>query len=399
MELVKAINNWTDKPIFPKAKMGRNEKCWCNSGKKWKHCHQLRKDLPRPNYFEQLNQLSQEFSDGYCSHPSAGASTCSTKIIQAHSIQRKRVLESIAEEGHVLTTALPGHQLFESKGILSSKTELKKIGVRNASTFPGFCSVHDSSLFGPLETGELSIGLQSAYLFSIRALALEIFKKQASIRGLDLQREMLDRGKDFEYQAEVQLMLFSAQKGQYAGIRDLLTHQKKLHEGFPEQIPKTFRGLFIKFDKPLPMVACTSFAAECSFSGEKLADLGDLTTALEPIYLNILNHQEWGIAVFGWHTFENSAADRFIESLLRVPAQKMANALIRLCFEFTENSFFSPAWWRGLIENHKLSLKKRILNGTSLSDHAPNCLVDEGHNYCDSYAVESVVFPHDMEEL
>jgi len=26
-------------PAFPNKKIGRNDPCWCGSGKKWKHCH------------------------------------------------------------------------------------------------------------------------------------------------------------------------------------------------------------------------------------------------------------------------------------------------------------------------------------------------------------------------
>ncbi|HEX9654043.1 MAG TPA: SEC-C metal-binding domain-containing protein, partial [bacterium] len=30
-------------------KIGRNDPCWCGSGKKFKRCHLGREDMPRPN--------------------------------------------------------------------------------------------------------------------------------------------------------------------------------------------------------------------------------------------------------------------------------------------------------------------------------------------------------------
>ena len=37
------------KPLGPKETMGRNEPCWCRSGRKWKHCHRERSRQKRPN--------------------------------------------------------------------------------------------------------------------------------------------------------------------------------------------------------------------------------------------------------------------------------------------------------------------------------------------------------------
>ena len=33
------VSNPKSEILSPKSKLGRNDPCWCKSGKKWKHCH------------------------------------------------------------------------------------------------------------------------------------------------------------------------------------------------------------------------------------------------------------------------------------------------------------------------------------------------------------------------
>src|ERR1700739_3011510 len=82
--------------LTPQETMGRNDPCWCRSGRKWKHCHLDRDKQPRPNINELLNGIGQEQARGYsCVHPDAGAATCSGGLTDAHTIQKEGGLRAV----------------------------------------------------------------------------------------------------------------------------------------------------------------------------------------------------------------------------------------------------------------------------------------------------------------
>ena len=70
---------------------------------------------------------------------------CSEQVIKAHSIQRNKILNRIAENG-MLVSADVQNTLFTK--------EFEKIGISSASTFFGFCSFHDTNLFSEIENKE-----------------------------------------------------------------------------------------------------------------------------------------------------------------------------------------------------------------------------------------------------
>lgn len=93
-------------------------------------------------------------------------------IARSHSIHRAGPIEQIAEQQHVLTPA------FGENGI-----SLKRIGVREASTFPGFCETHEQ-LFSPFEsTGRIADGHQTA-LQAFRTLCREITRKRHDVEHI-----------------------------------------------------------------------------------------------------------------------------------------------------------------------------------------------------------------------
>jgi hypothetical protein len=101
-------------------------------------------------------------------------------IARSHSIHRAGPIEQIAEDQHVLTPS------FGENGI-----SLKRIGVREASTFPGFCETHEQ-LFIPFEsTGRITDGRQAA-LQAFRTVCREIVRKRHDVehvrRGLEAYR-------------------------------------------------------------------------------------------------------------------------------------------------------------------------------------------------------------------
>jgi hypothetical protein len=151
----------TPQPLTPQETMGRNDPCWCRSGRKWKHCHRDRDKQHRPNINELLNAIGQEQARGYCVHPDAGKGTCSGRPTDAHTIQKEGGLRAIAENGHVISSKKGAFAIARNDGEIIPERD----GISNASTFPGFCNTHDA-MFSPAEQKIVPLSREVAFLLS-----------------------------------------------------------------------------------------------------------------------------------------------------------------------------------------------------------------------------------------
>ncbi len=76
-----------------------------------------------------------------CEKHSSNCSAKQSEIIKAHSISNS-LLETISEGGHVIVFKTNAHDLDKFYW---------KEGVKNASTFRGFCGCHDNKLFEEID--------------------------------------------------------------------------------------------------------------------------------------------------------------------------------------------------------------------------------------------------------
>lgn len=123
-------------------------------------------DLVLQNIFKNVNKKSQK------------CFLCDNKAINSHLLQRNGILNHIEENGHIVQ--LKGNDIFkaEKEGILS----ITNIGVKNAMSYPLFCSNHDSTLFEPIEQNQFDLAKYlSQVLFSYRSLCAEIRKKENNV--------------------------------------------------------------------------------------------------------------------------------------------------------------------------------------------------------------------------
>jgi len=121
----------------------RNAPCWCGSGKKYKKCHLDRIDQPKDNPWAAVDANKQAFSKKKCCARNVGLGPCDGGVIKAHTVSRGPNLTTIAKDGHVLHYSASIAEMNKNGGKLS----VKKIGIKDASIFNGFCCKHDRELF------------------------------------------------------------------------------------------------------------------------------------------------------------------------------------------------------------------------------------------------------------
>ncbi|WP_300378148.1 SEC-C metal-binding domain-containing protein [Henriciella sp.] len=365
--------------------MKPNERCWCGSGAKWKKCHKYREQQQPINIFEHAVAMREKFAEGFCLATVTHGSYCGANAISSHTIQRRGGLAAISEQNHVLTTKFDLEDLVKNHGT----PVLKRVSTKKASTFPGFCAIHDAELFEPIERPGATISKETASLLAYRAICMEYFRKSAAVELDKLQRKM-DYGTPFPIQAEIQMRCAASAYGTQLGMRDAANWKAFYETMMAEKRYEDFRYYEVRFSTDVPMVMCGAWQVETDFEGNWLQKLGTTSSDLEHITVNLTKIGDSTSAVFGWAGTKNGPAREFVESFKRVPDDRKSSLIASMAFEHSENVFMRPSWWDNLTADQKSALLNRIPNGTASRMRSANALLDDGAHTMPSH-VESTL--------
>lgn len=177
-------------------KIGRNNRCWCGSGLKYKSCHYNREfQQPRTVGAYENRFYEAEKDIEYCSCEFDAEH--SNKIVKAHSVSKSSALSEIAVAGHVYRLAVDLNPQSEAAYDLA---RFERIGIRLASVFRAFCELHDARLFRELD--QMSLQTEGRFFWQLiyRTLSFERYRKKVADRVVPGMRD-LDRGKPPHEQA------------------------------------------------------------------------------------------------------------------------------------------------------------------------------------------------------
>lgn len=108
---------------------------------------------------------------------------CNIDSIKSHSQQKRGQLSAIAENSMVYAMQRNMYQHF----ITDNKELLTKQPIGDASRYKGYCNTHDTSIFSPIENGNIDItNPEHNFLLLLRSVSYEYANK----------RDMYDRKKD-----------------------------------------------------------------------------------------------------------------------------------------------------------------------------------------------------------
>jgi SEC-C motif len=349
----------------------RNNPCWCGSGKKFKKCHLGREADAPPSVGEILGEAKKIHDRKDCVHPGKVTGTCRGPIIKAHSVQRA-LLEKIARKDHVIHWNHHLASIIKNKGSIVAD----KIGIKDASTFTGFCAFHDDSTFATIEKSAIVPSNDHALLIAYRALCREVFAKSNQLAMSEYQKT-LDRGMQFKDQILLQYFSSDYQDGVELGLRDLLHHKRLYDAAIVADDATNVRSYWFELDRQ-PEYACTGgIFPEVDFQGKMLQDLSDTSTTLDMVFFSVLPGDTRGLAVFSWLD-PSAASAALVDSLLQIPAAEIPHAITRFSFEFYENVFIEPNWWDNLSDADKRILISRAESSFPHTPRLLTCLADDG---------------------
>ena len=355
-------------------KIGRNEKCWCNSGKKFKHCHYGRENEQQVSKGEATGHAKKNSSRKLCYVSPDLKHKCSTKIINTHTISKSGSLKEIADESnHVLGLKINLPNIIKNKGKLIPE----KIGINQASTFKGFCSTHDKALFACIEDREFVGDEEQCLALMYRSVAKELYAKEGMLNTSEFIKGA-DKGRAPFEQVFMQQFAADHQRGINAAIKELSELKDKLDKQLLGKCSGNLTHLIIKSYKPMPVAVSSIVSPISDFAGNLIQDLADLSVDAQQLVFNSFTSDGRGYVVFSWAKESQKVFD-FINSLLVIDENKIFSALIRFFFGVAENTFTSPLWWDGLVNEQKRKIEKLIMSGVNPIEFEPrNLLVDDG---------------------
>lgn len=335
------------------AKLGRNEPCWCGSGRKFKRCHFHRSSEPSLPFEAIVAKARKSGIHQICLHPEASSESCG-KVASAHTLQRSRVLRAIeGADHHVLT--------FYPRQLENGRLKVHRRGWRRASTFEAFCQKHDGSTFAPLEAAPFTGSKEQIFLIGYRAICWELYQKLRAIQAHPTLRDLVDRGASTETQTVVQAMLSTLGAGFAKGYEDANRTKNLMDKEYMRSHYASYRTYMVKITGPLAIASTGAITPNRTLGGVGLQVLHDVNAKTEWLSFGV-DVDAGGVSIaFLWEA--NAVAPfRYIEEMDALSDDALACFLPQFFFAHCENTYFAESWWNDLGENDRAFIESLMGN-------------------------------------
>jgi hypothetical protein len=298
-------------------------------------------DVPASATAKDLNHLRGEFYRISKTEPpltclAPTVPPCPHPPIASHSIQRAGPISLLSDEtGHVLV-------LNTTFKLGSMKADMVRVGINDATTFPGLCPQHDSAIFRPIDVAPLlDPSDEQMFLLSYRSVLRELYTARWSFNQL-----IQSVGLAFEKGAAGQLLAFALAhfvRSSWATAR-LAKLAAYYGRALQDQV-FLVRHLIGKNIWCLPFAVSAYFEPVFNHDGSRMpaavgSDIGPFMT------LNVVPQPEGSIVVLSCAPEHRDLLDGFLAPFR---AAKDELAFIEIVWEvalrYCENIIVAPMYW------------------------------------------------------
>lgn len=326
-------------------KLGRNDPCWCGSGRKYKRCHMFRDSEERLPLEAIRSKADQASSFRTCLHPNASPEECGN-LISAHTLQRSRVLKSIIGNDNHLMSFYPVH--LDSKGKLIASRR----GWKRAATFEAFCEFHDNDTFTELEKKPFQATPLQIFLVAYRAICWEYYQKVRATRAAPVFRDLVDRGVGTQFQQSAQSILKAQREGFEQGKADLVIVKCAMEDSLLSSEFSVYRMFEVLIDGPTSVVATGAITPNRTISGRSLQVLHDASKPTEWLSFGVDVSERGTSIVFLWSRNEQSP-NTYMDEVLNLTDSELLAFVPQFFFAHCENTYFSESWWNSIVKKDR----------------------------------------------
>lgn len=344
----------------------RNAPCWCGSGKKFKKCHLGRHDQPKENLWTAADKNRKAFSQKRCCARDVGLGDCEGGVIKAHTVSRGPNLTKIAKDGHVLQYSASIPEMNKNGGKLS----VKRIGIKDASVFHGFCSKHDRELFSCIENEVFTGRPDQCLTVAYRTMSRELYGKDAGTHLRETLRGA-DKGLQPFEQLMLQKMLDEINTGNEVARRELKATHDALTAALVDAHPDALSSVVFEFAAPLPFMFAGAWSPFTDFHGTEL-QIGYVDELLEQIFVSSFAGESSAMICVSWRNIDDAPGRVIAEQLMELPDEQRASACLQFVTKHVENVFFNPDWFGALDEKQKERLDMLAADGLDPMGRAPS---------------------------
>ncbi|BCU65996.1 hypothetical protein F941_00349 [Acinetobacter bouvetii DSM 14964 = CIP 107468] len=366
-------------------KLPKKQPCWCLSNLNFIDCHFHKEKMPQKTENEINIIFKKNFSYKSCLHQ--GVSNCEGSIIKAHSISKKGSLQYISDNQHVYGMK------FEINGF-----NFKKIGIRNASTFTGFCKRHDEILFSSFEKNNFEKTSKQLFDLCYRAICIEYNAMQSVSNLLTLIKKSTDNSKDISSQITSQIEINSQIAFYNLGLKYSNYYKRKMEESYKKNNYDNLiqHYIFELHDRYPRFQSSSCFNLDFDLNGVELQNLNNAEKQSKNFYVNCIHLNGKGYFILSWFTENNEYGESIIQSILNEPL-RIEDKLFSLVFLYIHNTYVSPSWFESLSEEQRLKInelqnfwnEKNNFNTTLIQDNM-NSLKVKNHYYLKTYELNNI---------
>ncbi|WP_163363140.1 SEC-C metal-binding domain-containing protein [Enterobacter cloacae] len=354
---------------------GRNEKCWCGSGKKYKKCHLEREKQERVNRNEANSILRLFTSVSKCSVPESMKHECQRRIVKAHTLSKSNSLKEIAKDGHVLGLKKGLDKFEKNNGMVS----FDKMGVNQASTFTGFCSYHDKVLFSCIEDDLFIEDKRQCTMLAYRPLMREVYVKEANLKVLEESRSF-DKGQDFQSQLAWAKYINENIEGTKLTLSDLNYIRGLIEASIRNNQYDALEHIVIRLQYPPKIMACSIYAPIVDIDGCVIQEITSDVGRPEYVIANVLALDGKGYVIFSWLSEDDKVIPRFISSIKKCPSIKLGDRITNHILTFVENIFASEDWWESQKDNQEF-INELMMQGVRMHMYDLELIIKDNNKY------------------
>lgn len=343
-------------------------------------------NLSYESYLRVINRMDAEFkavmTEDDCMYPGCDSAA---EAIDAHTIQRANVLESIQRDRHVMS-----FWRKPQRGIWPAvKRQFKKfgdlpelIGMNDMSTARIFCAKHDQDVFRAIDAKEYEASPEEHFLYSYRAFCREIYVKCRQARVFPTFKEVRSVDPDAN-EANYRSVVKMYERSTQHAVNHMTLLQNEYNRCLISRDFGSFEHFVIRFSRNPTLVCSSTFCPETDFHGGILQDMLDLVGRQDQLTICLFPAGSGGVCLLSWLKAYPSAPMRLCGSYQMLPVKDRTNAIVRLIFQHCENMAWSPSWWDSLNGEVRTALVQRFNSTAAFELCHPTSLLPDGCHYDD----------------